>query len=82
MLVMCKRGEGFCVASQAFGLAGRFRGCQLGVTKKQYNAGLTEYSDMNKLNPPRWSTVSAGDMNYPNAYNANWNFEKNMEDVV
>lgn len=82
MLVMCKKSESFCLSSSAFGLGHRFRACNLGVTKKQYNAGLTEYSDMDKLNPPRWSTVSPGDMNFPNAYNANWDFQQKMEDVV
>jgi hypothetical protein len=63
-----KSRDNFCLCSGA-NLGGRRKMCNGGVDKAQYNAGMTEYSDMAKMQKaqggPFWSTVSPGDMDYP-----------------
>jgi hypothetical protein len=68
MLNKCKTRDNFCLCSGA-NVGGRRKMCNGGVTKKEYNDGMTEYSDMAKMQMeqggPKWSTVSPGDMAYP-----------------
>lgn len=60
--------DDFCICSSA-NVGGRRKMCNGGVTKSDYNSGMTEYQDFATIQKeqggPFWSNVSPGDLNYP-----------------